>query len=53
MGDTDQIDTPYLDKRSNGLSITIDRFEDSELSSYIYLERGERSALATYASKVL
>lgn len=53
MGDTDQIDTPYLDKRSNGLSITIDRFEDSDLSAYIYLERGERSALATYASKVL
>ena len=53
MGDTDQIDTPYLDKRSNGLSITIDRFENSELSAYIYLERGERSALATYASKVL
>lgn len=53
MGDTDQIDTPYLDKRSNGLSITIDRFNNSELSGYIYLERGERSALATYASKVL
>ena len=53
IGDTDQIDTPYLHKRSNGLSITIDRFEDSDLSSYIYLERGERSALATYASKVL
>ena len=53
MGDTDQIDTPYLDKRSNGLSITIDRFNSSELAAYIYLERGERSALATYASKVL
>lgn len=53
MGDTDQIDTPYLDKRSNGLSITIDRFNNSDLSAYIYLERGERSALATYASKVL
>jgi len=53
MGDTDQIDTPYLDKRSNGLSITIDRFNKSDLSAYIYLERGERSALATYASKVL
>lgn len=53
MGDTDQIDTPYLDKRSNGLSITIDRFNSSELAAYIYLERGERSPLATYASKVL
>lgn len=53
MGDTDQIDTPYIDKNSNGLSITIDRFSDSFLSSHVYLERGERSALATYASKVL
>ena len=53
MGDTDQIDTPYLDKRSNGLSLTIDRFGKSDLSAHIYLERGERSALATYASKVL
>jgi PhoH-like ATPase len=53
MGDTDQIDTPYLDKRSNGLSVTIDRFRSSELSAQVYLERGERSALATYASKVL
>ena len=53
MGDTDQIDTPYTDKRSNGLSITIDRFSSSDLTSHVYLERGERSALATYASKVL
>ncbi len=53
MGDTDQIDTHYIDKRSNGLSITIDRFAHSDLMAHVYLERGERSALATYASKVL
>jgi PhoH-like ATPase len=53
MGDTDQIDTHYIDKRSNGLSITIDRFGTSNLQAHVYLERGERSALATYASKVL
>ena len=53
MGDTDQIDTPYIDKRSNGLSITIDRFRDSDLAAHVYLTRGERSSLATYASKVL
>lgn len=53
MGDTDQIDTPYIDKRSNGLSITIDKFRDSELAAHVYLTRGERSRLATYASKVL
>jgi PhoH-like ATPase len=53
MGDTDQIDTPYIDKRSNGLSIVIDRTKDTNLATHIHLSRGERSALATYASKVL
>jgi len=53
MGDTDQIDTPYIDKRSNGLSIIIDKTKDSSLTTHIHLSRGERSALATYASKVL
>jgi PhoH-like ATPase len=53
MGDTDQIDTPYIDKKSNGLSVVIDRFYGSELMAHIHLARGERSALATYASKIL
>lgn len=53
MGDTDQIDTPYIDKRSNGLAIVIDKFKSSELSTHVHLARGERSAIATYASQVL
>ena len=53
MGDTDQIDTPYIDKKSNGLSIVIDRIRDSELMSHIHLPRGERSKLATLASRSL
>lgn len=53
MGDTDQIDTPYIDKNSNGLSLVIDRTRESHLTSHIHLSRGERSELATYASKVL
>ncbi len=53
MGDTDQIDTPYIDKKSNGLSIVIDRFHDSELMAHVHLTRGERSELATVASKLL
>lgn len=53
MGDTDQIDTPYIDKNSNGLSLVIDRTRESNLTSHIHLSRGERSELATYASKVL
>jgi PhoH-like ATPase len=53
MGDTDQIDTPYIDKKSNGLSIVIDRFHESELMAHVHLTRGERSQLATVASKLL
>ena len=53
MGDTDQIDTPYIDKKSNGLSIVIEKMKSSNLSAHIHLERGERSELATLASQVL
>jgi len=53
MGDTDQIDTAYLDKKSNGLSIVIDRFHQSNLMAHVHLTRGERSELATFASRIL
>ena len=53
MGDTDQIDTAYLDKRSNGLAIVVEKFKSSPLAAHVHLRRGVRSAIATYASKVL
>lgn len=53
MGDTDQIDTPYIDKNSNGLSIAVEKLKNSNLTSHVQLQRGERSDLATFASKVL
>lgn len=53
MGDTDQIDTAYLDKRSNGLAIVVEKFKSTNLSAHIHLKRGVRSDIATYASKVL
>jgi PhoH-like ATPase len=53
MGDTDQVDTPYIDKRSNGLSIVINKMRDSGLVAHVHLPKGERSALATLASKSL
>lgn len=53
MGDTDQVDTPYIDKRSNGLSIVIDKLKDSPMAAHVHLSKGERSELATLASKVL
>jgi len=53
LGDVDQIDTPYIDKRSNGLSIVIDRFRQSNLAAHVHLSKGQRSDLATEAGKIL
>ena len=53
LGDTDQVDTPYIDSRSNGLSIIIEKFKDSKLTGHIRLSRGQRSDIATLASKIL
>ena len=53
LGDTEQVDTAYLDKFSNGLTIAIERLKGSELFGHIRLDRGERSALATLASQSL
>ena len=53
LGDTDQIDTPYIDKRSNGLSIVSEKLSSSSLTASIHLCRGERSELATLVSNSL
>ncbi len=53
LGDIDQIDTPYIDRRSNGLSIVIDRFRNSDLAAHVHLSKGQRSGLATEASSIL
>ncbi len=53
MGDTDQVDTPYINSRSNGLSIIIDKLRESDLTCHVHLSKGERSKLATLASKTL
>lgn len=52
-GDTNQIDHPYLDKRSNGLSYLIERFKGQPMFSHIRLVKGERSGLADLASELL
>lgn len=52
-GDVHQIDTPYLDSQSNGLSTLIDRLKDHELYAHITLEKGERSELANLANDLL
>tara|TARA_B100001778_G_C18556701_1_gene615735 strand:+ start:139 stop:1473 length:1335 start_codon:yes stop_codon:yes gene_type:complete len=52
-GDVFQIDTPYLDEDSNGLSYLIDRLKGNELFAHITLEKGERSELANLANDLL
>ncbi|QQL51104.1 PhoH family protein [Mucilaginibacter ginkgonis] len=52
-GDIYQIDTPYLDAESNGLSYLIDRAKDHPLYAHITLQKGERSELANLATELL
>lgn len=52
-GDINQIDTPYLDQQSNGLSYVIDRMSSHPIHAHITLERGERSELANVANELL
>ena len=52
-GDINQIDTPYMDEQSNGLSYLIDKLKGQDLFAHIKLEKGERSELANLANKLL
>lgn len=52
-GDPNQIDNPYVDSSSNGLSYVIDRFKQDPLAGHITLVKGERSRLAEAAARIL
>jgi len=52
-GDIEQIDTPYLDMKSNGLSYLTDKMIGQEVFAHINLVKGERSYLAELASNLL
>jgi len=52
-GDIYQIDHPYLDSQSNGLSFLIEHFKGQKLYAHVNLEKGERSELAELASNLL
>lgn len=53
MGDPEQIDHPYLDSASNGLTYLVERFKEQGISGHITLEKGERSKLAQLAADLL
>ncbi len=52
-GDPYQIDIPYLDSETNGLSIVAEKFKHEEIAGHITLVKGERSELAEMAAKYL
>lgn len=53
LGDTDQIDTPYIDSLSNGLTIVSEKFKDEKVAAHVKLKRGERSYLSAVAAKLI
>lgn len=53
LGDPEQIDHPYLDSASNGLTYLVERFKTEGISGHITLEKGERSKLAQLAADLL
>jgi len=52
-GDPDQIDSPYLDANTNGLTYLAEKFRMVDISGHITLKKGERSKLAELAAKLL
>jgi PhoH-like ATPase len=52
-GDPDQIDNPYVDSQSNGLSVVAEKFKGERISGHVMLTKGERSELAERASQLL
>ena len=52
-GDPDQIDNPYLDSSSNGLSYAVERLKAQKIHGHITLLKSERSELAAVAADFL
>lgn len=52
-GDPEQIDNPYLDENTNGLTYIANKFKDVALAGHIRLQKGERSPLAEIGSQIL
>ncbi|RLC50977.1 MAG: PhoH family protein, partial [Candidatus Cloacimonadota bacterium] len=50
-GDPYQIDIPYLDSESNGLSIAVEKLKAEKIVGHVTLTKGERSVLADLAAK--
>tara|TARA_R110000824_G_scaffold5999_3_gene27561 strand:- start:785 stop:2104 length:1320 start_codon:yes stop_codon:yes gene_type:complete len=52
-GDIEQIDNVYVDETSNGLTYAVEKFKEHSLGGHVTFLKGERSAIATLAAKIL
>ena len=52
-GDIEQIDNVYVDETSNGLTYAVEKFKEYSLGGHVTFTKGERSAVATLAAKIL
>lgn len=52
-GDPEQIDSPFIDAASNGLTYVVERFKNDPLAGHITLNKGERSPLAERSTELL
>ena len=52
-GDIEQIDNVYVNDTSNGLAYAVEKFKETQLAGHVSLVKGERSAVATLAAKIL
>jgi PhoH-like ATPase len=53
LGDVDQIDTPYIDSQSNGLTIVSEKFKKEKVAGHVQLKKGERSYLSSIAAEII
>ena len=52
-GDIEQIDSAYVNETTNGLAHAVEKFKEYPVAGHVTFKRGERSEVATLASKVL
>ena len=52
-GDIEQIDSPFVDETTNGLTYAIEKFKNHTLAGHVTLHKGERSKVASLAARIL
>jgi PhoH-like ATPase len=52
-GDIEQIDNVYVNETSNGLAHAVEKFKEHPIAGHVTFRKGERSEVATLASKIL